>query len=42
MRTATEEPITSVANNSELNTTYKELETVSFVSEEKEFEFEDT
>ena len=36
--TATEEPISSVANNSELNITDKELETVPFVSEEKESE----
>ena len=36
--TATEEPISSVANNSELNVTDKELETASFVSEEKESE----
>ena len=36
--TATEEPISSVANNSELNITDKELETASFVSEEKESE----
>ena len=35
---ATEDPISSVANNSELNITDKELETASFVSEEKESE----
>ena len=32
------EPISSVANDSELNTTDKKLETVSFMSEEEESE----